>query len=250
MANPQVRALARLVTRMQSEADQDTTARAALDQVLTLVGDTEHASLTLRVRGGRTTTLASTDPRATRADDLQHTLDEGPGVTTALGHEWIRSGDVAHDRRWPRWGPQAAALGIGSALSLPLQADDGPFGSLSLYSSATGCFADEDDLDFALLYAANLSAALTSSRRIGGLAAALRTRHVIGAAQGILIERFGLDLDRSFALLRRYSSEHQVKVRDLAERIVATGRLPEEPAGPEPASEPGPESRSEAEACG
>lgn len=175
------------------------------------------------------TTLGSTHDISSQADELQYVLDEGPCVENARGHEWYRSGDVARDHRWPRWGPKAAALGVASLLSLRLHLRDETIGALNLYSRRAGAFDDEADLEFAVLYSAHLAAALASSRKIGGLTTALHTRHTIGIAQGILIERYGLDVDRSFALLRRYSNDQQVKVKDLADQIVATGQLPSDP---------------------
>lgn len=58
------------------------------------------------------------------------------------------------------------------------------------------------------------------------LRTAIGTRHVIGMAQGILIERFGLTQDSSFELLRRLSSTHETKVHDVARELVRSGRLP------------------------
>jgi hypothetical protein len=53
--------------------------------------------------------------------------------------------------------------------------------------------------------------------------------HLIGQAQGILMERFGLSADQSFAVLRRYSQDNNVKLRNVAERIIETRRLPGTP---------------------
>jgi hypothetical protein len=45
-------------------------------------------------------------------------------------------------------------------------------------------------------------------------------------AQGIVRERFGLDADQAFNLLRRLSSTSNVKVSQIAREIVETRRLP------------------------
>ncbi len=58
------------------------------------------------------------------------------------------------------------------------------------------------------------------------LTAALDNRTVIGQATGMLMERFGLTAERAFDVLRRMSSEHQRKLRDVAAAVV-TGRQPE-----------------------
>jgi hypothetical protein len=47
------------------------------------------------------------------------------------------------------------------------------------------------------------------------------------------MERYGLTVEGSFALLRRYSNTYNVKVAQLAADVVATGTLPDlESSGP------------------
>ena len=48
----------------------------------------------------------------------------------------------------------------------------------------------------------------------------------IGQAQGILMERHGLDGDRAFEVLRRYSQDHNIKLRDVATHLSETRQLP------------------------
>jgi AmiR/NasT family two-component response regulator len=47
-------------------------------------------------------------------------------------------------------------------------------------------------------------------------------------AQGILMERFAIDADEAFAVLRRYSQDGNVKLHAVAERVVASRRVPED----------------------
>jgi ANTAR domain len=53
------------------------------------------------------------------------------------------------------------------------------------------------------------------------LQARLATMPVIEQAKGILMARYGWSADRAFEVLRRVSQRENVKVRDLAARIVA-----------------------------
>jgi AmiR/NasT family two-component response regulator len=62
----------------------------------------------------------------------------------------------------------------------------------------------------------------------GHLAKALDSRHLIGLAQGILMERFNLDTPRALAILRRYSQDHNVKLREVADQVVTTRGLPDD----------------------
>ena len=61
-----------------------------------------------------------------------------------------------------------------------------------------------------------------------GLNLALDTRKVIGQAQGILMERYNLDEPRAFEVLRRYSQDHNLKLRHVAEHAVTRRQLPDQ----------------------
>ena len=67
---------------------------------------------------------------------------------------------------------------------------------------------------------------------------ALGSRQLIGEATGILRERFALTSDQSFAVLKRLSSQQNIKLFAVAQHIVDTGTLPG-PADQPPAPQPG-----------
>jgi AmiR/NasT family two-component response regulator len=55
---------------------------------------------------------------------------------------------------------------------------------------------------------------------------AITNRTVIGRAEGILMERFGLTPDQAFAVLRRVSQRRNVKLNQVAEELVRTRVTP------------------------
>ncbi|GAB6983533.1 ANTAR domain-containing protein [Nocardioides pyridinolyticus] len=67
---------------------------------------------------------------------------------------------------------------------------------------------------------------VTARERIEQLEAALESRTVIARAQGILMERYGVDADAAFAILKRTSNTMNVKVVDIAASLIETRRLP------------------------
>ena len=64
--------------------------------------------------------------------------------------------------------------------------------------------------------------------RSGQLQQALETRIVIEQAKGVLAERFGLDVDEAFDLLRRAARSNRLRIHDLAAAVVATKTTPPE----------------------
>ncbi|MBV9411919.1 MAG: ANTAR domain-containing protein [Acidimicrobiia bacterium] len=62
--------------------------------------------------------------------------------------------------------------------------------------------------------------------RIGNLERALINRDLIGQAKGILMERFKLDADEAFELLRFASQHENRKVSGVADDLVRTGEWP------------------------
>lgn len=214
------------VARELLEERSQTTVEAIVAKAVEIVPDAEAASLTLRSRRQGLTTLAATSAIARSADSLQYECDEGPCLEAAEAADWYRSGDTAADPRWRRWGPKAAAEGVQSFLSVPLLARGQRIGALNLFSSDKGRFSDAEELDVALVFAVHAAQALASARLVSGLEVALSSRHAIGVAQGILIERFGLDLDQAFSVLRRISSQTNTKISTIARHIVDTGKVP------------------------
>jgi GAF domain-containing protein len=193
-----------------------------LEQIVQLAHETlgcDFASITLRVVGGRLETAAATHPVVEKADALQYEFEEGPCYEAAKEEGNFHCPDLEHDARWPRWGPEAAKLGLHSLLGLRLQTHRQTFGALNLYHRQAHAY-DPDDIVLAEIFASHAAVAMAASSNEVNLKRAVDTRHVIGQAQGILMERFGLDDVRAFAVLRRLSQDGNVKLRAVAQQIV------------------------------
>jgi hypothetical protein len=176
--------------------------------------------------------VASSSYTAERLDRLQYELEEGPCIEALQDADWFRSGDIGRDARWPRWGPQAALAGGGSLCSIPLLARGERVGALNMYADRLGAFHDRETIEMASLYAIHAAYALSSARKLAGLEVAMASRHTIGMAQGILVERFGLDANRAFTLLCRISSTQNRRVIDIARELTETGTIAGSELGP------------------
>jgi AmiR/NasT family two-component response regulator len=54
---------------------------------------------------------------------------------------------------------------------------------------------------------------------------AVATRHAIGEAMGILMGSHSLNEEQAFDVLRRYSQENNVKLREVARQVCEKGGL-------------------------
>jgi GAF domain-containing protein len=208
------------------DEDLETIAGAVVDLAISTIG-CEYAGLTVFGRK-EFRSLAPSDPLVEQADKLQHALHEGPCVDAADESDTYVANDLATDPRWPHWGPEAAALGFTSLLATRLAAGERTLGALNLYSASARDF-DADDRDFAKMFATHAAVTLMTVQQRETLLGALDARTLIGQAQGILMERFDIDADRAFGVLRRYSQARNVKLRAVAEDLVSSRSLPAPP---------------------
>lgn len=185
-----------------------------------------HVSLS-RTERSRLVPVATTSETVRRADELQVEAGEGPCLADdGVGGPAQVSSDLVRDPRWPTWGPMAGELGFTGAVWAPLRAGGRRLGTMTVYAEAPDVLgAAEREIVQALSHQA--SATLRAAREIEGLTLALDSRAVVGQAQGILMERFGLDDGRAFAFLRRYSQDHNVKLTEVARGIVDSSVLPD-----------------------
>lgn len=223
--DPVVGSLNELAALGVEEEDLETAAEAVVQLAMSTIG-CEYAGLTVFGRKGFES-LAPSDPLVAQADKLQHKLEQGPCVEAAWENDTFVSNDLESDQRWPTWGKEAAVLGFRSLLATRLTAGTHTLGALNLYSTRGRDF-DAEDRDFAKIFASHAAATLVTVQQRENLLVALDARTLIGQAQGILMERFGIEADRAFAVLRRYSQARNVKLRTLAEELVATRHLPPE----------------------
>jgi GAF domain-containing protein len=171
-------------------------------------------------------TIAPTDPLVEQLDRLQSELAEGPCYDSCWPGHTLTVPNLAEHERWPAWGPNATALGIASLLATELTTAEGHrIGSINAYSTQPRGFTQHDTAFMAIL-ARHATLALEHSWNIAGLNVALDSRKLIGQAQGLLMERYDLDEAKAFELLRRYSQDHNTKLRDVASHLIATRQLP------------------------
>ena len=140
-------------------------------------------------------------------------------------HETVVIDDTATDQRWHEWSSRVAEIGYRSVLSIRLFTNQHTIGSLNLYARRPAAFGP-DEAAVGQIFGRHASVALATARNEDSLRQAVDARHVIGQAQGILMERFDLTVDQAFSVLRRYSQDRNLKLRAVAEEMIASRELP------------------------
>jgi ANTAR domain/GAF domain len=181
--------------------------------------------------GANIVTAAASSALVDVVDRLQIDAGEGPCLDASTQKSTFYASDLLDDERWPSFGPAAVAAGVRSVLAYSLS-DERP-SALNLYARLPAAFGATDRAQ-GLLFATLARLALDSAeeraseeKRTGNLVEALRTRELIGQAQGILMERERITGEQAFDVLRRASQHMNIKLREVAETLIETGESPD-----------------------
>jgi transcriptional regulator with GAF, ATPase, and Fis domain len=215
---------AQLAVELHDAASMAETVNRVLAYALRATG-CDCAGVVLVQQGRDPQTAGVTDRRVEQADQLQLEYGEGPCVPVSSEHHSVLVCDTVVDLRWPRWSPRLAELGLRSVLTVWLFTTRSTLGALNLYAIHPSQFTAVDEATARLL-ARHAAVAVATVQKASTLAQAVEARKLIGQAQGLLMERFAIDADQAFAVLRRYSQDNNVKLRIVADQLISTRRLP------------------------
>jgi GAF domain-containing protein len=183
------------------------------------------AGITMLVEG-RQGTAVFTDPEAPEIDQAQYDSGDGPCVTAFREGRITEIESTSEPGDWPEFRATAAAHGIGSTLSLPLLVDVTPVGALNLYAKSEHAFT-EPDRQTGMVFASQAAIVLANAQAYWDaydlsvrLGEAMEHRAVIEQAKGVLMSTQGFDERSAFDMLVAASQRENVKLRDIARRIV------------------------------
>ena len=240
-----VRALT--ISRPEKEAAVDPGPAARLDAVLELilavavVSAARADGVSTIVRTGTTEWVAATSSDLQAVDQLQVDLADGPAFAAMSGPTIERLELRPSASRWPNYHRAALAHGMRRALCVPLVADGGVLGALSLFWRDRGPFAEEAERA-AELIAGRAARAIAFTGALEALAAELPAPapaedpapapraedlatdeprdEVISEAQGILRSRKPYSEEEAFATLRDASERTHRPIPDVAREVV------------------------------
>ena len=206
--------LAQASRELHAEPDTQHTMERSVLLATELIPICDHAGISIVHRNGTIDTPAATDELPRRGDALQYELGEGPCLDAIWHYDTIISANLAEEDRWTKWAPRVAAeLGVCSMLCLRLFTSAELVGGLNLYST-------------------EMPIAVAETQQQDGLRIGALNRTIIGQAQGILMERYNIDAEEAFNVMRRVSQDNSIKLIRVADELVRTRRTP----GAEPPS--------------
>jgi GAF domain-containing protein len=154
-------------------------------------------------------------------DALQERFREGPCIDAAADDLIVRTNDFRYEQRWPKYSQACAELGVRSGLSFKLYTGDQQAGALNLFGFEPNAF-DATSEKIGTVLAAHAAVAIIGSQRGEQLESALTNRDTIGQAKGIIMERFSVDAVRAFEMLRELSQTSNIRLSEIAARVVET----------------------------
>lgn len=219
----------RLVGLLEAAVPLETVLARLVQSATVTIPDTASATVTVLGRDGPHTIAASHD-WANRLDQHQYTVEDGPCLRAARTGQLVRV-DTTTGEHWPEFCHTARRHEVAVAVGVPLLIDEDLLpmaAAMNLTTTHVGAF---DPLDEALLelFTHALSTAINHAYRhqqarelVDQLGQALDNRDVIGQAKGLLMARHRCSAEEAFEHLRNASQQANVKLRDVAARLVAS----------------------------
>lgn len=182
----------------------------------------------LSVRTGDGTATVAGGDDVVRIEESQEESGSGPALEAARSRSLLAIPDLSAETRWPQFCEAALASGLLSAVFLPLVTaqDPEPIGVLSAYAGELEAFADTAPAhDIGAIAAGAIRVAMqlrAQGELIQQLQVALNSRAVIDQALGIVIAQRRCSAEDALEMLRAASQRTNVKLRDIAARIVVS----------------------------
>lgn len=223
MSNPATQELAHrmadLARSVAAPRDLDDILDGVTSSTVELLNGADTAGVLLVSKGGKYESLSGTSELIYQLDRLQEKYNEGPCIEAAVNELVVRTEDFETESRWPQYSRGVCELGVRSSISFKLYTGERTAGALNVFSRRPHSF-DADAEVIGSILAAHAAAAVLAGRHSQQLQAALLSRDLIGQAKGILMERFGIDAVGAFEMLRKLSQQMNVRLYDIAQRVV------------------------------
>jgi GAF domain-containing protein len=190
--------------------------------------DVDAAGIMLAAADGQLRVMASSSEAMRLLELFELQAREGPCLDSHRTGQPIVNQDLATvNGRWPHFAPEALSAGFHSVHALPMRLRGTVIGALNLFRTDHGEMSPAD-IDVAQAFADVATIGILQHRAAQDaqvindqLAHALNSRIVIEQAKGMVAERLDLDMEKAFAVLRGHARNHNLRLVDVAEAVIA-----------------------------
>ncbi|WP_030622721.1 GAF and ANTAR domain-containing protein [Streptomyces sclerotialus] len=191
------------------------------------------ASITI-LDNDRVNYITASDEVCRELTENQVNLDEGPCLDSARTRKPLEPAELVElAERWPHFAPYAHEADITAIAAVSLRLPQMLLGALNLFMSRPP-YMGTPDMQLAQTLADTVGGTLAHRHELADkdtvlaqLQTALDGRVIVEQAKGLLVGRFGIDMDEAFIQLRNYARSQRRKLSDLAAQI-ARGNVPDE----------------------
>jgi GAF domain-containing protein len=193
----------------------------------TAILDAQAGGLMLAGADGKLGLVASTSTRADLVEMMQLSAGKGPSIDCFSSGQPVGVADIENAmEEWPEFRAEALTQGFRSLYATPMRLRGEIIGTLNLMRTRVGIL-NSRDAEAAKALADVATIGILQERLIHerGIVAdqlqrALESRILIEQAKGMLSEIGGISVDVAFENMRAYARSNNLRLRDVAERIV------------------------------
>lgn len=175
---------------------------------------------------GAAVQVATSDPDAGALLEFQLATHEGPHWETRRSGAPVLVTDTLTERRWPRYATLALRHGVRSGVAVSLPSEDVVV-TVEFQAIRPAAFDGPAAVPLAVLLTEHLSVTFgnaeryeAAAREVSDMRRARDSSDVISEAKGMLMRAYGCDSETAFDQLRRMSQRSQLKLAEVARRLV------------------------------
>jgi hypothetical protein len=174
----------------------------------------------------RATLIQATDSTASRLDELQFDLGEGPSVDAFRTATLVTVPDLAAAIRWPAFLESAAVLAVGAIFAFPLMLGAASTGTVTCYRTTPGELGDDaadigGSLCRAIAGPAFRRAIVLAADEAPDEAPPAASRREIHQATGMVLTQLNISATDALSRLRAYAFSNGHTVQEIAHDVVS-----------------------------
>jgi transcriptional regulator with GAF, ATPase, and Fis domain len=216
-------AFMRLAEIVYARGDYEDIYTAISKTAVEAVPGCDHACVSSLRAGGVLACEGASDDVARMIDRFERETGEGPCLDAILDESYQRDPDITSHATWPELTRLVLEhTPVRGMIGYRLLVGDRKAGALNIFSDDPHALT-EQSADMGAIMAGFASVALagaTHHERAENLRRGLESNREIGKAVGLIMATHKIDDDEAFGVLRRASSELNVKIAEIARRVV------------------------------